>query len=40
MLLQAICDIADTAITLLPFVAMGVVAAYLTVHFGFIHRTK
>jgi hypothetical protein len=40
MLLQATYDIADTVITLLPFVAMGAAAAYLTIHFGFIHRAK
>ena len=40
MLLQATYDIADTVIILLPFAAMGAIAAYLTVHFGLMHGSK
>ena len=40
MLLQTTYDIADTVITLLPFVAMGAIAAYLSVHFGLVHGIK
>ena len=37
MLLQSMYDIADTAITVLPFVALAGFAAYLAVHFGTVH---
>ena len=40
MLLQTTYDVADTVITLLPFVAMGAIAAYLSVHFGLVHGIK
>lgn len=39
MPLHPIFDIVDTAMTLLPFVAMGAIAAYLTVHFHLVHWT-